>query len=478
MDTVPNTVRHISKLTNLQRLQFTGQLSSGSKNEWMKLTTLANIEELEFNYSCYPLELVSALTNLKHWVVRDRSATLPDLVRVLKNLTNLESLYGTYNHVWPAIIPNPSRLTLLHMEIIPQYNFKAQELTDLNINTTPDDSFSILTSLNSLQITKAPFMPNLQSNTNLTCLTLRCRGGLGAYDTLSVLTKLKQFDFSWPENATASFLTAMTALESVTITLLAPENTDFDRVLKYLHASVTNLEVLYVPIDLGLIQHLTNLHQLSIQPQNNSFFSGLTTLTRLDLQIKTMETMHGLSAIDHLIKLKKLTIEVADDISILEEQFPSLKSLTELKIISLHCETVPPQVVNRIFAVESLESIRIAFEEDELIDHSLISRLTSLKHFCIRGARIISEQFWRNLTMETQLESLSLAYIGDDSCIESLVNLTQLYLNDAAESFTGASLTKLTSLKSLEYYAQHPFIMTKLELQEKLPNLDFNTHFN
>lgn len=128
-------VEHLPKLTNLRELlAYECPSPNNTKDQWMRFSTLTNMEDWQFGYDV-PLRLLQNFVNLRTWKRYGSEETLAPILKQMGNLSSLTFIDDSAQ-TWPfALVKYAEKLTSL--DIFMQGRFtKGNEMALFNESET------------------------------------------------------------------------------------------------------------------------------------------------------------------------------------------------------------------------------------------------------------------------------------------------------------------------------------------------------
>lgn len=442
--------RLLDSLSHLTALNYPSMLPS--------LKGVANLRRLSA-YSA-PAEWLLRQSQLTHLSLSEitggRHLLVPD------SLSTLQSLSINYSLADPLLAAvSATKLTsLVHSTSKPFDLAKFTNLKHLILRVRHVDMEINLPNLEELRISPAMKV----SSTRLTSLVV-INPTLGLLDILSGLTTLKSLTGGWKQDTEQlSHFTALKHLEEVCIKaapsmkVLRYIQSDNLRQLKLVPKADCNLE------DIALLSRLTNLRKLDTALVTDVDFMVLAPLTKLeDLEliyksgnnvevVTTMTCLHHLSLTDHTSNVPA-TLDLQ-----------ALSRLTHMYVIS-KCTRL-----NNVSALHGLAHLKLS---GNLMDFNQLDA-AHLTHLNIAN---YDDTLWHSLTRMTELQELTITNLHRDDDVIALSVLTRLtFLSVLHSTNDGRELTRLTSLRHLQYVSENTSTAVKEELAKKLVNLEQNTY--
>ena len=429
----------------------------------------------------YPstLPTMESVTNLQHltahaapadWLLRQSQLTSLRLTEVTMDqsilgpdsLSNIRSLsVGSFEAAPLLTAVTASKLTSLVCATVKQFDItKYSNLKSLFLRTPAQVNIDVnLPNLEELQLNHVMRV----SSTALTKLHVSGRSD-NVLDLLRGLTTLQTFTACWDNNAEqVSHFTALKKLSRLTV-LAAPSV----QVLQYLQPDSLTRLTLFTddPSDacIEYLSRLTNLRILHFSTAARVNWRVVSSLTHLEGLHTTYASCDNLSSINTLTRLHSLALSNRDRTS--ESVHFDVQVLRRLRQLLVLCPSIH---LDNLAALHHLEYLALHGSMDFNQLHS--AHLTHLE--------VVSsdDAFWNNLSRLSALRELNIRHITSDEHVIELSVLTQLTRLSVSHSTNdGKELTRLTSLRYIQYLSSNTSRAIKNELTNKLINLEQNNY--
>ncbi len=439
----------LDSLSHLTTLYYPSMLPS--------LEGVTNLRSLSA-YSA-PAEWLLRQSQLKYLslseVTGGRHLLVPD------SLSTLQSLSIDYVRADPLLAAvSATKLTsLVHYTSKPYDLAKFTNLKHLTLLGTRVNMEINLPNLEELCISSAMKV----SSTRLTSLRV-----IGASDylleILSGLTTVKSLTGGWNQDTEQlSHFTALKHLEEVLITA-APSM----KVLRYIQSD--NLRQLkLVPKadcieDIALLSRLTNLRKLDTALVTDADLMVLAPLTKLEYLELTYKSGNNVEVISTMTRLHHLSLTDRTSNIPATLDLQALSRLTHLCVIS-KC--------TRLNNVSALRGLALLTLKGNIMDFNQLDAA----HLTDLHIANYDDTLWQSLTRMTKLQELAITNLHRDDDVIALSVLTRLtFLSVSHSTNDGRELTRLTSLRFLQYISENTSTAVKEELAKKLVNLEQNTY--
>jgi hypothetical protein len=455
-------IKSISKFTNitsLNLLDLTSELNYKHKEDptLLLLTSLTNLQRLAIKN--YALEnTVAAFNGLTKLTIDRTHDYIWSSNELLTSLKNLEDLTLPQCNLFSRSMQWENyKLTRLCTDTSQSLQISCissiTNLKQLIIDHKLQDSYATLdpkntwTSLEHLKLAVYCMPSDIEANTNLTRLELRCHQARSDLHKLAVLTQLQIVSLDIkivPLPVTFTFLSRL-PLRSAHLSIAKLDNT---QAIQYLHAD--------------LLLHLG----LEID-SNSKFKDHLTRLTNLESLTLTSSKLVSVT-LTPLIRLTQLVLR--------QVQCGAVASFTNLKVMSVFGNL---RALAGLNCLTNLEQLDCALKPAELNYISVLTRLRDL-HLVVKGSAQANCLTCLSCLTYLKIDMQNFPSLQWLTCLTRLNHLDLINTIITAESFELlTALSKLTQLKvnCSDTSTQVLFKLTRLQriqlapFNQRQPNL-------
>ncbi len=464
-----DVLEHIPRLTQLKVFALsdhsTSQQRSLEPEEYLKLSTLTNLESLYLGYRrVVPSKLLQHLPRMKRCYNSFDTEDSDDFVQFV----------ATHCPHYEAFDTTETALPLLPVSV-----------TELNILTTGQSlkELSRLTRLKQLALRidedRSVDLRHITWLENLTCDT----GKLTGLEFSHHLTELfVQTNMETDVSVLLDSLAAHSKMERLVLYLPNCGNVSL--------SSLSQLNTLYITSEgADVASFPTTLQELSLNlregvPFELSAVSHLVHLTQLDADLCKTTAIEPLNSLTNLLELRLKMPR--------HERISSLSNLHNLTSLYLTDGEIEPQAITCLTNLQSLDFSNSQLEQETWENIQYLTKLTSLvfnsvvrpsyqtTFDCTVLAKLPLillqtvmpgiKNYWAVLPTLTALESLTigtgLVETEDDLLLlTALSNLTALRVHHQDNSAACVHLTALTTLRDVALYFPHNFTLGELSLK-------------